>query len=154
MAHKPIKRHVSLQPVSREHHFGLLLCWKIRTGFNLDVSPERIKKYCDWFYQTLLVPHFEFEEQYIFPILSEDAQMINRALLEHRELHQLFNTDEHLSETLTKLEEKLEQHIRFEERVLFNTIQEIASPSQLAAVEAAHNAEVFEENREDEFWKK
>lgn len=100
------------------------------------------------------MPHFEFEEQYIFPILSEDAQLINRALLEHRELHQLFNTTENLTDTLTTLEEKLEQHIRFEERILFNKIQEIASPSQLAAVEAAHNAEVFEENRSDEFWKK
>ncbi|MEP2772226.1 MAG: hemerythrin domain-containing protein [Fulvivirga sp.] len=154
MAHKPIKRHVSLQPVSREHHFGLLLCWKIRTGFNLGVNPKRIKKYCDWFYETHLVPHFEFEEQNIFPILSEDAQMINKALLEHRELHQLFNTTENLTDTLATLEEKLEQHIRFEERVLFNKIQEIASPNQLTAVEAAHNTEMFEENRSDEFWKK
>ncbi|WP_241739476.1 hypothetical protein [Aestuariibaculum marinum] len=30
---KPLKRHKALQPLSREHHYGLLLTWKIRTGF-------------------------------------------------------------------------------------------------------------------------
>ncbi len=154
MVHRPIKRHISLQPISREHHFGLLLCWKIRTGFSLGISPERIKTYCDWFYKTHLIKHFEFEEKFIFPILTEDAQLTNRALLDHRELHQLFNATEDLSETLTRLEEKLEQHIRFEERVLFNKIQEIATAKQLTVIEEAHSAEKFEENRSDEFWKK
>lgn len=153
MERKPIKRHVSLQPVSREHHQGLLLCWKIRTGFNKHVSAERIKKYCDWFYSEHLVPHFEFEEQYMFPVLGEDAQLINRALLEHKELHRLFNTDENLSQTLSILEEKLEQHIRFEERILFNKIQEIATDEQLAQIEERHNEEPFEENTEDVFWR-
>ncbi|CDF79955.1 hypothetical protein BN863_22430 [Formosa agariphila KMM 3901] len=27
---KPLKRHKSLQPLSRDHHHGLLLAWKIR----------------------------------------------------------------------------------------------------------------------------
>ena len=34
MQHKPQKRHKALQPLSREHHHGLLLSWKIRSGFN------------------------------------------------------------------------------------------------------------------------
>lgn len=153
MERKPIKRHESLQPVSREHHYGLLLCWKIRTGFNKKVEPARIKKYCDWFYTEHLIPHFEFEEQYIFPILGEDAQLINRALLEHKELHRLFNTEDKLSQTLSLLKEKLEQHIRFEERILFNKIQEIATPEQLAQIEKQHSEEKFEENTNDVFWK-
>lgn len=41
---QPIKRHPSLQPLSREHHYGLLLSWKIREGFKREVPPERIKK--------------------------------------------------------------------------------------------------------------
>ena len=28
----PIKRSEYLKPLSRDHHQGLLLCWKIRTG--------------------------------------------------------------------------------------------------------------------------
>ncbi len=41
---KPIKRSVALKPLSREHHHGLLLSWKIREGFNRNVEIERIKR--------------------------------------------------------------------------------------------------------------
>lgn len=40
---KSIKRTKALQPLSRDHHHGLLLCWKIRQGIKLNVEPERIK---------------------------------------------------------------------------------------------------------------
>jgi len=40
----PIKRNEALKPLSRDHHHGLLLCWKIRQGIKLNIEPERIKK--------------------------------------------------------------------------------------------------------------
>ena len=61
---KPIKRHKAIQPLSREHHQGLLLSWKIRTGLSKGVSTDRIKTYADWFYKTYLIPHFEEEEKH------------------------------------------------------------------------------------------
>src|SRR5690606_3210653 len=64
MAHTPIKRHKALQGVSREHHHGLLLCWKIRTGLAKNISPDRIKTYVDWFFDVYLRPHFELEENH------------------------------------------------------------------------------------------
>jgi len=39
----PIKRSIALQPLSREHHHGLLLCWKIRTGLKKGIDIDRIK---------------------------------------------------------------------------------------------------------------
>jgi hypothetical protein len=47
---KPLKRHAALQPLSREHHHGLLLGWKIRTGLSNGAPLERIKAYADWFF--------------------------------------------------------------------------------------------------------
>ena len=41
----PIKRSEFLKPISREHHHGLLLCWKIRAGLKKGIEPERIKLY-------------------------------------------------------------------------------------------------------------
>ena len=35
---KPIKRHKAIQPLSREHHQGLLLCWKIGKGFEKGIE--------------------------------------------------------------------------------------------------------------------
>ena len=42
MKSKPIKRHKALQPLSRDHHHGLLLSWKIRAGFSKNIEPNRI----------------------------------------------------------------------------------------------------------------
>ena len=69
MTSKPLKRHKALIPFSREHHHGLLLSWKIRSGFSKNIEVERIKKYADWFFINHLIPHFELEEKYIFSLI-------------------------------------------------------------------------------------
>ena len=153
MHHKPQKRHKALQPLSREHHHGLLLSWKIRSGFSKNVDPKRIKKYADWFFKTHLIPHFEKEEAHIFTILENDNGLIKRALADHRRLNRLFNKNEDNTKTLSKIEEELEQHIRFEERVLFPEIQKVATEAQLKQIEKIHQPESFEDKLDDEFWK-
>lgn len=35
-----MKRNENLVPLSRDHHFGLLCCWKIRQGIKKEVSQE------------------------------------------------------------------------------------------------------------------
>ncbi|MCR9227916.1 MAG: hemerythrin domain-containing protein [Flavobacteriaceae bacterium] len=152
MAGTPIKRHKALQGVSREHHHGLLLCWKIRTGLSKKVAPKRIKTYVDWFFKTHLIPHFELEETYIFPILGMGNPKIKKALREHRRLVRLFTSNVDLIRRLVQIEEELEQHIRYEERQLFNEIQKIASDAQLDLIEKYHNHEKFKDNIHDPFW--
>ncbi|MCU0358538.1 MAG: hemerythrin domain-containing protein [Cyclobacteriaceae bacterium] len=149
---EPIKRHINLQPLSRDHHFGLLLCFKIREGFRRKVEPERIKRYADWFWQHHLVPHFITEEKHVFPILGNDHPLVGQALAEHRQLQQLFEKQEDVSATLSQIEEALDAHIRFEERVLFNEIQKIAAPEQLAECEKHHHGPFEGEPWPDEFW--
>jgi iron-sulfur cluster repair protein YtfE (RIC family) len=153
MKPKPQKRHKALQPLSREHHHGLLLSWKIRSGFNKNIDPMRIKVYADWFFENHLIPHFEMEETHIFPILENDNELTKRALAEHRRLKRLFNKTTEEAKTLSKIEEELEQHIRFEERVLFPEIQKIATEDQMLQIEKIHQPESFEDKLDDEFWK-
>ena len=148
----PIARHDALRPLSREHHFGLLLCWKIRMGFQKGISPQRIKKYCDWFYSRYLVPHYEIEEKFLFPILGDDNDMVNKALSDHRKVGELIKEHENLEEVLRLLERTLNNHIRFEERVLFNEIERVATADQLELMEKMHPEELREEKYEDEFW--
>jgi iron-sulfur cluster repair protein YtfE (RIC family) len=47
----------------------------------------------------------------------------------------------------------LEGHIRFEERVLFNKIQEKASAEELQEIQQHHDKEITCGVWEDEFWK-
>lgn len=148
----PLKRSKELQPLSRDHHHALLLCWKIKTGFSKGVAAERIRNYAVWFYQQHLLPHFELEEKHIFPLLGSEHESVIRALSEHRQLEDLFKEPGVEASRLEEWSVLLEQHIRFEERVLFSEVQQIATPEQLSLISALHGEEHFEENLQDVFW--
>lgn len=149
----PIKRHESLKSFSREHHHGLLLCWKLREGFKRDVEIQRMKEYADWFKKSYLEPHFQAEVNYIFPVLGNQNEFVKRALAEHRRLKRLFNKRTDLVRALSLIEEELDLHIRFEERILFNEIQKKANPQQLQEIEKHHQGIKFSDDEwEDQFW--
>jgi hypothetical protein len=150
--HSPIKRNETLKPLSRDHHQGLLLCWKIRQGIKLNIEPGRIKKYLDWFWDSYLKPLFEIEELYVFPVLGSKNELVQQTLAEHRRLKRLFENKDDLSKTISLIEEELGKHIRFEERVLFNAIQSVASSEQLIQIEINCSDKSFYENLSDPFW--
>ena len=153
MQHKPQKRHKALQALSRDHHHGLLLSWKIRSGLSKNIALERINVYVLWFFKTHLMPHFELEEAHIFPILGSNNAFVKKALEDHSRLKCFFTEIDKHSKTLSNIEEGLEQHIRFEERVLFPEIQKAATEEQLIKIERIHQQDSFEDNLDDEFWK-
>ncbi len=151
----PINRSPQLQGISREHHDGLLLSWKIRVGTAKGVAPTRIRRYCRKFLKEHLKPHFSIEEDVLFPILGTDHPAVRRAMAEHRRLQRLINGRSDVVVALSLIEEELEAHIRFEERQLFNHIQEVATPEQLAEIERAHSSlpqRSKEDRPEDVFW--
>jgi hemerythrin superfamily protein len=149
---QPIKRHLSLQSISREHHQILMLCWKIRSGFRKGVCKQRIQKYTRWFYLEYLLPHFKAEEQHIFPLLGLQNDLVKRALSERKKLHKLFQFEGDPEICLGKIEEDLEAHVRFEERVLLNKIQEATNEQLLLNLETQISIPVFCDNEEDVFW--
>ncbi|MBZ0206457.1 MAG: hemerythrin domain-containing protein [Flavobacteriales bacterium] len=151
----PIDRLPELQGISREHHDGLLLCWKIRVGTAKGVAPSRIRRYCRQFLKVNLKPHFDLEENVLFPILGYDHPDVRRAMAEHRRLQRLINGRSDVVVALSLIEEELEAHIRFEERRLFDRIQKVATADQLAEVGKAHaesHQPTVSGRPEDVFW--
>jgi len=148
---KPLKRSKHLKSISHDHHHALLLCWKVREGFKRNISTTRIKRYADWFWQTHLAAHFDVEEKYIFPILGNEHELVKRALTEHRRLKRLFEQETEVWRSLSLIEEELDSHIRFEERILFNEIQRAATEPQLAVI-SAHHRDTLHEDWDDDFW--
>jgi len=69
----------------------------------------------------------------------------------HEKLRNLFQSKEQTIQQLDELQNELDRHIRFEERELFNEIQNAASAKQLQDMAAVHN-EAFHDNYSDEFW--
>jgi len=151
---KPLKRDPHLKAVSRDHHHGLLLCWKIREGFKQKVDLSRMKRYIDWFWDVHLADHFAIEEDFIFPILGDEHELVKKALSEHRRLERLFSDNTEVSRSLSLIEVELDRHIRFEERVLFNEVQKVATADQLALIDKHHNHHAQCDDWEDEFWVK
>jgi hemerythrin-like domain-containing protein len=150
---KPIKRHSSLQPLSREHHHTLLLVWKIRKAIKEHVALERVDQYVSWFYQQYVLPHFEMEEKFIYPVLGEEHELIVQALNEHKQLKGYFEAKGKDEIAYAELADLLEKHIRFEERTLFNVIQAIATEQQMKAIAEKHGSDQFADNEADPFWK-
>ncbi len=151
-AQKPLKRAEFLIPLSREHHHGLLLCWKIKTGFSKGISTSRIKAYADWFFKYALAPHFEMEEKHIFPILGNENNLVKQAIEEHSRLTQLFSDTTQTEASLQQIQVELAKHIRFEERVLFNEIQYAATTDKLESINQLIANDKFIDNTTDAFW--
>jgi len=150
-----MKRHESLKPLSRDHHHGLQLCWKLRTGLQKNVDPARMMAYCQRFHAEHLVPHFGLEEEVLFPILGNDHELVKRALAEHRRLTRLFTGTDDPTARISQIEEELEAHIRFEERVLFTAIEAVATAEELDRINALHGPlepKGTDETVEDVFW--
>lgn len=148
-----MKRHEALVQLSRDHHFGLLLCWKIKEGLKREVEPEKIEKYIRIFYENNLKEHFSEEEQYVFGILGNEHPMIVEAVAQHRAIETMVETGMQNVESLTQFRNLLENHIRFEERQVFQEIQQHASEKQLQKLLEIGFHDLKEPVYEDEFWK-
>jgi hemerythrin-like domain-containing protein len=131
-----MKRDPNIIPLSRDHHLGLLFCWKIRRGLDLGVEPDRIYPYVVYFWKTHLQEHFQQEEMFLFNTL--DAPQCHQALEEHHQIGALIDAISHekntSQETLISLTDLLERHIRFEERQLFPLLEASLSPGQLSEI--------------------
>ena len=135
--HAPLKRHHSLVGFSKDHHFGLLLVWKIRQGFNTGVQPERISNYVLYFFDEDLDHHFKEEELNLFPKLPSDNILRKQAEAEHAAIYDLINSmreERGNTELLLRFAEMLKEHIRFEERELFAYMQRNLSATALEEI--------------------
>lgn len=154
----PIKRHKALQKFSKEHHFGLLLGWKLRQGISKCVSTQRIADYILTSWMAEVWPHFNSEEAELFVLLPQADDMRLRAEQEHKDIKQQIEKLR-ISATIENLEvftQMLEKHIRFEERQLFPHIERQQSFEAYSREIEAHpivTHAAFDTTWHDHFWK-
>lgn len=132
----PIKRSKQLAPLSREHHESLLFAWKIRQGIKYGTSNESLVEYCNWFWENHLKDHFKKEEEAFSQILSVDHPMMKKMIDDHEaieiKLKQLSEFPG--NEGFERLAQIIIYHVRFEERELFNYIEQIAGNEKLNSI--------------------
>src|SRR5690606_37045358 len=127
------KKSKNLQSFYYKHRYGLLLCSRIQSGFMKGVAVERIKSYADWFFESYVSPQFEIETKHIFPILDNNYFGVKKVISQHRRLNRLFKNKDvnNTSRSLNLIKEELERHIRFEEKVLYQEIQNVTMDLKL-----------------------
>ncbi len=154
---KPIKRNAAIMQFSRDHHFGLLLVWKIREGLKKSIDPMRISRYTLHFCDTDLIYHFNDEEEILFNKLSADSNQRIQAETEHKNIKQMIDELRKKPDDinlLKKFSNTLDKHIRFEERELFNHLQENVSDKDLTEISVSFKPRNHEPDTawNDIFW--
>ncbi|HWC53834.1 MAG TPA: hemerythrin domain-containing protein [Chitinophagaceae bacterium] len=153
----PIKRHNAIVSFSKDHHFGLLLGWKITQGLKKGISPERISNYVIYFFENDLDQHFKEEESLLFTLLPPADPLRKKAEAQHRSIFRIVTAIKANKEQTTLLQQlayELEEHIRFEERELFNYIQQQVPVAELEKISSrqTNKSREVEDAWEDVFW--
>ena len=150
---KPIKRDKAFITLSKDHHFSLLLVWKIRRDLESDVSSKHISSYILEFFKGDLQDHFKEEEEIVFSKLPGNDVLREQAEKEHKSISILveaLSENERDNDLQKQFADSLEAHVRFEERILFNHLQEILKPEELEEIflrRKEHDADRSKQNR-------
>lgn len=132
-------RDKSLIPLSHQHQRALALCVRIDRASpiplaDLDAWQTEITQ----LFQNEIGGHFQAEEQVVFPAarrFSEVAPLVEELLVDHATLRDDFARAEARSLSAAELAvfaARLSGHIRKEERKLFERLQEVMKPEELA----------------------
>ena len=127
-----MKRLPALIPLSHDHHHALVEARRLRRAADQD-DPSSAATAFVRFFRTSSVPHFREEEEALFPLVidvEEARALLVQALLDHQHLRALvaaleFGRD--VRATMRELGERLEAHVRLEERQLFPLIERLAA---------------------------
>jgi len=133
-----MQRAESLQPLSRQHKSALMTCLLIRKGVSKQASVSVMTDFLLQCWRQELKDHFEQEEKFLLPLLKSypEGSTYAQAILRDHELWRTAMT--HLEQAnvthrlLGDLADQLEQHVRYEERIVFPSIETKISPQQLS----------------------
>lgn len=137
-----MERNEALRALSHQRHQGLFVGLQLKRVRQESAADAR-KDFLDCFERGS--SHFRAEEELLLPAFARhtgvDDPAIVRVLREHADLpgraQDLERSADPDPAALHVLGERLESHIRFEERVLFPMIEEALSLNELARLGAA-----------------
>ncbi len=142
-----MKRHPGLISLSHDHHHGLVAARRLGRAAETADAPARaeaVREFLTAFSRDTL-QHFHEEEQGAFPLLARytgpDQPLLVRAQEDHVELQALTARlardleSERVDATLMRsIADRLQTHIRLEERELFPLLERVAPAAELRAL--------------------
>lgn len=136
-----MKRHSDLQQLSSEHHRALVIAQRLikacaAAGVHAGADTELLQQAAR-FVADDMEPHFRWEEEALLPALAAagEPELVAQTLEEHAELRALAaRLDEPSAQA--RFGELLRQHVRFEERTLFEAAQDRLGADALKTIGA------------------
>ncbi len=139
-----MKRHPALVPLSQDHHQTLVRARDLRdaAGEAEQARQAAAARFLRHF-GLHVVRHFREEEELVFPLLALQPPELERVLVEHQRIRVLAGRlrRDPAAETLAELGSLLEEHIRLEERIVFELVQEHVPEAELAGLRLAPRQE-------------
>lgn len=132
-----MKRDENLQPLSRQHHNGLLMTLLLSKGVKKNANLSTMADFVLDSWNKELNQHFTLEEEILLPALKEktfDPTLTGRLLAEHQQIRSIVNRikkGDYTVDDISDFSRLLEQHIRFEERVYFPEAEKGLSKEEL-----------------------
>ncbi|CAN5731579.1 hypothetical protein BH10BAC2_BH10BAC2_16090 [soil metagenome] len=132
-----MKRHIQLQPLSRQHHNGLLAVLLLKKGIKKAAPSKEMAAFILDFWSKDLEDHFKAEEDYLLPAVATinfDQQLIDILKEGHTLLRSyiyMLQDDPLNVEVIKQFYTLLEQHIRFEEKQFFPKAEKLLTEEQL-----------------------
>lgn len=157
MKKKPIKRNENIVKLSRDHHASLLFCWKLRQGVKHHADVDRMINYVSYFWAEHFAPHFNEEEKFLFAPLKDDK--VQKSIDDHKKIKGLIDEltvkgSLERASKLSELADTVDEHVRYEERILFPYLESELSDKQLQFIGTKISDDPLLDNYEDAFWQK
>ena len=137
-------RDKNLIPLSHQHQHALALCVRIDRAVQAeDLDMLAWQTEIQQLFVGEIQNHFNAEEQELFPValrFPELGRLVDDLLTEHALLRDYFALATERTMDPAKLHDfakKLSAHIRKEERELFESLQQLLAPEELASVGTA-----------------
>jgi hemerythrin-like domain-containing protein len=134
-------RDPNLIPLSRQHQHALALCVRLDRAIKagrIDVEPWQVE--IQQQFESEIGVHFAAEEKELFPAAAHFPEMqplVAELIAEHALLRDYFERAANRSldrQSLGAFGERLVQHIRKEERQLFESMQKVMTVKELATL--------------------
>jgi hypothetical protein len=133
----PLTRHPALQPFSRDHHAGLVRSQQLLRAARGSADDRRAALAAFLAAWTVdIETHFDDEDRILGSLLGDDQR--HHLAAQHREIRSLVQharglgpQDDPGEEWLSGLGQKLNDHIRWEERQLFPAVEQAVCPKVL-----------------------
>ena len=136
-----MKRAEQLQKLSHQHHNGLMAVLLLQKGIEKKAAVDELSSFIVHCWENELRTHFIKEEVYLHPhflhlpgLMTMYEQMKNEHHVIRRMIDAIRN-GESSKELIISFYTQLEQHIRFEERELFEYIQSHIEADYFTALE-------------------